>query len=139
MATNPYAAVEEMQPQAGYILDQEILPFQQAVGKPVIIAIDYPSIDQAAMGCIPLSDGSCLDYELLAQPNPDIPGLNINLQAQANAYDAVLSAINSRAWVAGFVAMGYYPPAVLQDKSTSIHGKPASGVVWYWAGKYLGR
>jgi hypothetical protein len=139
LATQPGAPIEEMQAQAANILDQEILPFQQAVDKPVIIAISYPSIDQAALGCIPISGGGCLDYSLLAQPNQDIPELNLNLQAQANAYNAVLSAINERNWVAGYVAMGYYPPAVLQDKSTSIHGKPASGVLWYWSQKYLGR
>lgn len=139
LATQPGAPMEEMQVQAANILDQEILPFQQAVGKPVIIAISYPSIDQAAMGCIPISGGGCLDYNLLAQPNPDIPELNLNLQEQANAYNAVLSAINERSWVAGYIAMGYYPPAVLQDKSTSIHGKPTSGVLWYWTQKYLGQ
>ncbi len=139
LATQPGATVEQMQAQAGNILDQEILPFQQAVGKPVIIAISYPSIDQAATGCIPISGGSCLNYDLLAHPNLDIPELNLNLQAQANAYDAVLSAVNDRSWVSGYIAMGWYPPAVLQDKSTSIHGKPASGVLWYWSQKYLGR
>jgi Glycoside Hydrolase Family 113/Carboxypeptidase regulatory-like domain len=139
LATQPGASIEEMQAQAANILDQEILPFQQAVDKPVIIAISYPSIDQAAMGCIPVSGGGCLDYALLAQPNPDIPELNLNLQTQSNAYNAVFSAINERSWVAGYVAMGYYPPAVLQDKSISIHGKPASGVLWYWSQKYLGR
>jgi hypothetical protein len=139
LATQPGASVEEMQAQAGNILDQEILTFQQAVGKPVIIAIAYPSIDQSATGCIAISGGGCLDYDLLDQPNTDIPELNLNLQAQANTYDAVMSAINERSWVSGYVAMGYYPPATLQDKSTSIHGKPASGVLWYWSQKYLGR
>ncbi len=139
LATQPGATVEEMQAQAGNILDQETLPFQQAINKPVIIAISYPSIDQAATGCIAISGGGCLGYDLLAQPNPDIPELNLNLQAQANAYNAVLSAINERSWVSGYVAMGYYPPAILQDKSISIHGKPASGVLWYWSQKYLGR
>ncbi len=139
LATQPGASVDEMQTQVANILDQEVLPFQQAVGKPVIIAIAYPSIDQAATGCIPISGGGCLDYDLLAQPNSDIPELNLNLLAQADAYNAVLSAINDRSWVSGYLAMGYYPPAVLQDKSTSIHGKPASGVIWYWSQKYLGR
>jgi hypothetical protein len=139
LATQPGMTVEEMRAQAGNILDQDILPFQQAIGKPVIIAISYPSIDQAATGCVAISSGGCLNYDLLTQPNPDIPELNLNLQAQADAFNAVLTAINSRDWVSGYVAMGYYPPAVLQDKSTSIHGKPASGVLWYWSQKYLGR
>jgi hypothetical protein len=76
---------------------------------------------------------------MLNLPNPDIPELALNLQDQANAYNAVLYAINQRGWISGYVSMGYYPPTVLQDKSVSIHGKPASGVLWYWSQKYLGR
>jgi hypothetical protein len=139
LAANLDATVQEMQAQAGNILDQEVLPFQQAINKPVILAISYPSIDQAATGCIAISGGGCLEYDLLAQPNPDIPELKLNLQAQAEAYNAVLAAINDRSWISGYISMGYYPPAVLQDKSTSIHGKPASGVLLFWSQKYLGK
>ena len=139
LASQPGAAIEELQTQAAAIFDQELLPFQQQVQRPVIIAISYPSIDQAATGCIAISGGGCLDYDLLAPPNADIPGLKLNLQAQSDAYNAVLSAINERSWISGYVSMGYYPPALLQDKSTSIHGKPASGVILYWSQKYLGK
>ena len=138
LASQPNASLEEMQAQAASIFDQEILPFQQKFGKPVVIAISYPSIDRGSTGCIAISDGGCLDYEMLSLPNPDIPELILDLQGQANAYNAVLSAINDRSWVSGYVSMGYYPPAILQDKSISIHGKPASGVLWYWNQKYLG-
>ena len=139
LASQPNASLDEMQAQAGSIFDQEILPFQQRIGKPVVIAISYPSIDRGTSGCIAISGGGCLDYDLLTLPNPDIPELVLNLQDQANAYNAVLSAINQRGWISGFVSMGYYPPAILQDKSISVHGKPANGVIWYWSQKYLGR
>jgi len=139
LASQPNASLDEMQAQAGSIFDQDILPFQQRIGKPIIIAISYPSIDRGTSGCIAIAGGGCLDYDLLNLPNPDIPELVLNLQDQANAYNAVLSAINQRGWISGYVSMGYYPPAILQDKSISIHGKPASGVIWYWSQKYLGR
>ena len=139
LASEPNASLDAMQTQASTILDQEILPYQQLVGKPVILALSYPSIDRGSLGCIAVLGGGCLDYDLLAQPNPDIPELVLNLQDQANAYNAVLSAINDRTWVSGYVSMGYYPPTTLQDKSISIHGKPASAVLWYWTQKYLGR
>jgi hypothetical protein len=139
LAGQPNASVDDMQAQAASILDQEILPFQQQFGKPIIIAISYPSIDGGSTGCIPSSGGGCLDYNLLNQPNPDVPELSLSLQEQANAYNAVLSAINARGWISGYVSMGYYPPALLQDKSISIHGKPASGIIWYWSQKFLGR
>ncbi len=139
LASQPDASLEELQAQAAAIFDQELLPFQQQVQRPVIIAISYPSIDQAATGCIAISGGGCLAYDLLAPPNADIPELKLNLQAQADAYNAVLASINERSWISGYVSMGYYPPAILQDKSTSIHGKPASGVMLYWSQKYLGK
>ena len=139
IAEHPETSVSEMQAQTNTIFNRDILPFQQQMGKPVIIAISYPSIDGGAMGCIAISEGKCLDYNLLYPPNPDIPEYIVNLQDQANAYNAVLSAINENDWISGFVSMGYYPPAILQDKSISIHGKPASGVLWYWSQKFLGR
>jgi hypothetical protein len=139
LAAQPGASLEEMQTQAASILDMEIQPFQQQVGKPVILAISYPSIDRSATGCIAIEGGGCLDYALLSPPNTDITALNLDLQAQADAYNAILSAINDRPWIAGYVSMGYYPPAILQDKSISIHGKPTAGVVWYWSMKFLGK
>jgi hypothetical protein len=128
-----------MQAQAASILDQQIQPFQQQVGKPVVILISYPSIDWGATGCIATQGGGCLDYSLLSPSHPDIPELSLSLEEQANAYNAVLSTINERSWVSGYISMGYYPPAVLQDKSTSIHGKPAAGILWYWSQIFLGR
>jgi hypothetical protein len=139
LASQPGASMEELQAQAGATLDQEVLPFQQQVAKPLILALGYPSIDQAATGCIAIQGGTCLDYDLLDPANQDITELNLNLQEQARAYNAVLSAINDRFWINGVISTGYYPPAILRDKSISIHGKPAGGVLWYWSSQFLGR
>jgi hypothetical protein len=139
LASQPGASPEELQAQVVAILDQEVLPFQQQVGKPLILAIAYPSIEQAATGCIAIQGGGCLSYDLLDTLNSDISDLQLDLQAQASAYQAVLSAINQRTWIAGFISTGYYPPAILRDKSISIHGKPAGGVLWYWSSQFLGR
>ena len=49
-----------------------------------------------------------------------------------------LSAINARTWIIGVVSRGFYPPAALQDKSTSVHGKPAADILWYWYPRLLG-
>jgi hypothetical protein len=139
LASQPGASMEEQQAQAGATLDQEVLPFQQQVSKPLILALAYPSIDQAATGCIAIQGGTCLDYDLLDPANQDITELNLNLQEQARAYNAILSAINDRIWINGVISTGYYPPAILRDKSISIHGKPAGGVLWYWSSQFLGR
>jgi hypothetical protein len=57
--------------------------------------------------------------------------------AQAKAYDAVLAAINTQDWIDGVISAGYYPPTILHDKSTSIHGKPAEGVLRSWYSLFL--
>jgi len=61
----------------------------------------------------------------------------VSLQAQAEAYAAILNVINQRDWISGFISSGYYLPAALQDKSASVHGKPASEVLKYWYPKML--
>jgi hypothetical protein len=43
-----------------------------------------------------------------------------------------LAAANRRDWISGFVSMGYYPPAALQDLSGSVHGKPAAELLGLW-------
>ena len=58
---------------------------------------------------------------------------------QMNAYNAMMMAINERGWLHGIVSTEYYPPLPVQDTSASVHGKPASGVLWYWFPFFLGQ
>jgi hypothetical protein len=120
--------VDQMKVEAGQMLDSDVQPFQSALQKPVILAVAYPSVDNAA--------GASLSGSELFQPgNTQVP---VNLQAQADVYQALLMAVNERPWVSGFVSRGYYPPVVLQDASASVHGKPASDLLWYWYPRFLG-
>jgi hypothetical protein len=122
------SSVDDLKAAAGQLLDKDIQPFQTAQGKPVIIAAAYPSMNGAA--------GATLSMPALFQPGPS--QLPVNLQAQADVYQALLSAVNERAWLGGFVSRGYYPPAALQDASASVHGKPAEDELGYWFGRFLG-
>ncbi|MBU0511851.1 MAG: hypothetical protein KJ638_09160, partial [Chloroflexi bacterium] len=70
--------------------------------------------------------------ESLKYPAPDYPLLELGLEDQARAYQAVMAAVSQHEWVGGVVSRGYYPPAVLHDKSTSVHGKPAEEVLHAW-------
>ena len=103
-------------------------PSRLTCNKPVILAVAYPSADNAASASLPVST--------LFQPG----GMQgpVNLQAQADIYQALLMAVNERPWVGGFVSRGYYPPVVLLDASASTHGKPAADVMWYWYPRFLG-
>ena len=130
--------LDAMTAEAGRRMDEELLPFLTASRKPVVIAIDYPSAVGAASACVPAT-GGCLDWTALSRPYPDIATVLLDFQVQTDLYQAVLQAIELREWVSGFVSRGYYPPAALMDKSSSIRGKPAADLVWYWYPRLLGR
>jgi len=124
--------------EAGKLLDQNIAPIQTQVGKPFIIAVSYPSSTSSATGCIPNGANGCFDWTVLNRPNADINNVNLDLQQQVDIYDALFNAINARSWVSGFVSRGYFALVALQDKSASIHGKPAADLLWYWFPRLLG-
>lgn len=128
LAGSSAPSVDEIHAAAGARLDNEIQPFQASLDKPVIIAAAYPSADGAAMAWMPL--------QTLLQPGNGQAA--VNLQAQADIYQALLAAINERPWVSGFVSRGYFPPVVLHDSSASVHGKPAADILWYWYPRFQG-
>jgi hypothetical protein len=122
------SGVDEMRLSAGFLLDSDLQPFQAALGKPLILAAAYPSAAGAA--------GASLPESILLQPGTTQAA--VDLQAQMDIYQALLAAVNDRAWIGGFVSRGYYPPAALQDASASVHGKPAADVLWYWFSRFQG-
>jgi hypothetical protein len=63
----------------------------------------------------------------------------LDLEEQAMAYFALAGAINEQDWIGGLISRGYYPPVILQDKSTSIHGKPAADILEFWYPRFLGK
>jgi len=130
-------SVEEMWAEAGRLLDAEIHPFQTALGKPLVLAVAYPSVTGAARACLPDGEGNCLHWSSLSQPVTGT-SFTVDLQVQMDIYQALLAAVNERDWIGGFVSRGYYPPVALRDGSASIHGKPAADVLWYWYPRLLG-
>jgi hypothetical protein len=138
LATSQTSTKTDYANEAGRILDNEVAPLATVLNKPILIAVSYPSVDGAATGCINTGSG-CLDWATLSRPYPDNASVTLNLQTQADIYEAMLIAVNSRPWISGFISRGYYPPAALQDKSTSIHNKPAADILWYWFPRLLGK
>ena len=126
----------ELYSQAAYRMDSDLLPLYFLCGKPIVLGISYPSADGGITGCLYDSlvtqTGKCLNLEYLSRPRPDIPTIAIDLEEQAIAYQAMFMAVHERDWIGGLVSRGYYPPAALQDKSSSVHGKPAAEVLAYW-------
>ncbi len=132
------ASKADMVNEAGRILDNEVAALPALISKPIILAIAYPSAAGASTGCIPNGAGACLDWTALNRPKADLPAVVLDLQAQADLYEAILTAVNGRPWVSGVVSRGYYPPVALRDKSASVHGKPAADILWYWFPRMLG-
>ena len=134
---SPEPTQGELEESFARLLDTDILPIADQTGKPIILALEYPSANGSASSCIQLTD-RCLPFDLLNQPVPELPEVQLDLQEQVDIYSAAMNAIIARLWITGVVSRGYYPPAALQDTSASIHGKPASDVLWYWFPKILG-
>ncbi len=138
LAANGPATPDAMTTEALNRLDNDILPFLVSAKKPGVLAVDYPSAQGAAQGCVPAEGNGCLDFDALSRPFPDIPSVSLDLKGQADLYQAILQAVNQRDWVSGVISRGYYPPAALMDKSTSVHGKAAADLLWYWFPRFQG-
>ena len=137
LATQAGASKTDLLNQAGKLLDNEVSPLPSLINKPIIIALAYPSASGVTTGCISDGKGGCLDWLDLNQPN-NPASASVDLQSQHDLYEAMFNAINTRPWIGGIVSRGFYPPAALQDKSASVHGKPAADLLWYWFPRLLG-
>ena len=138
LSTSQSATKLDFANEAGRLLDNEVAPLASLLNKPLILAIAYPSASGAASGCIANGTGGCFDLSVLSRPNADISSVSLDLQSQADVYEAMLTALNARSWISGFISRGYYIPAALQGKSTSIHSKPAADILWYWYPRLTG-
>ncbi|MGW8249279.1 MAG: glycoside hydrolase family 113, partial [Anaerolineales bacterium] len=132
LSSRPDASQEELETEAARLIDTALLPLRQRFDKPLFLAPAYASADGTATACLPDPAGGCLPLSALEQPAPDFPAIPLDLQEQVDIYRALLSVINTRTWIDGFISRGYYPPAALQDKSASVHGKPALDILAYY-------
>ncbi len=130
LSTTATPTVEELAAQAGHLLDDSIAPLVNTLHKPVILAAAYPAVVGAAK--------VRKDWQYFNQPTQDDASFPLSLQEQADIYQALLIALDSRPWLKGFVSRGYYPPIALKDKSASVHGKPAAEVLRFWYSRLRG-
>lgn len=138
LSDSPAPDKSELLAEAGRLLDENVAPIQQAINKPFIIALSYPSSTYSATGCIPNGSGGCFDWTALNRPKDDLTTVDLDIQQQTDIYDAMFNAVNARPWVNGLVSRGYFMPVALQDKSASVHSKPAADLLWYWFPRLLG-
>jgi len=142
LADNAEASATDLQKEAKRILNDDVYALwltwkPESGNKSIVIDLAYPSADGILTGCLPDPIVECLPPRSLNYPAPDYPLLELDMKSQARAYDAVLTAINATDWIAGVVSTGYYPPTILHDKSTSVHGKPTEDVLRSWYTRFL--
>ncbi len=130
------SALEDLTNNANLSLDDEVNIFWSDWLKPdnklLVLRIAYPSVAGWNSDCLPDADLPCNQFSDFTTPAPEIPNLGIDFGEQARVYTALLSAATKKSWVSGIISEGYYAPAILQDKSISIHGKPAEEILSQW-------
>ena len=118
-STNP--TVEDLTENFNSLLDNNINKLYAAYQKPVILGINYFSVDGTASAC----NGT--------NSNCSVPDANpIDVSEQADVYQAILKSSIAKTWLLGIVSMDYNPSVSVKDASASINGKPAFKVLTYY-------
>lgn len=111
------------------VLNAQIYPLYEATGKPIIVALGYPSTADAVEGCLLIDEACSNDGVFLAS---EISQSIVDLDLQVSIYNALLPIIADQDWVSGISIRGYNPAVSVMDGSSSIAGKRARDVIWYW-------
>jgi len=121
----------------GNNLDEHIQPFLGEPNLKVWLGLDFPSVSYSQNGCITYPT-QCNSPGIFNFPAPEQPEILISLQEQTNSYNAALPEINRRDWISGVSSRRFLVPGSYQDQSSSIRGKPAADVIWYWYAQMSG-
>jgi len=118
-------------------LDEIIQPLLVDTNLKVWVGLDFPSVSFSQTDCISYPT-LCNSPEIFNFPAPEQPEIQFSLQEQTKMYNAALPEINRRDWISGISSRRFLIPAGLQDQSSSIRGKPAANVIWYWYSQMRG-
>lgn len=120
-------------------LDEIIYPAYSIYNKPILLALDFPSVQGAEKGCINVED-ACYTFEIINQleSTNELNSFVTDLNIQVVLYDSAFKAINDTELVSGIISKEYNPQVALMDYSSSIRGKPSVGIFWYWFPRLLG-
>jgi len=119
----PPVSNSEMITDFGSSLDTLVSPIAVQFNKPVLIGLQIPSNTESLSGCKDIN-GSCL--------SSTSGSFSADMETQAKVYNAAAVASFSRPWISGFISRGYYPYLKMQDTGSSIYGKPAFDILWFW-------
>ena len=119
--------LEELKSRTSAILDSAVYNLYAVYQKPIIIALDYPSLDGSASNCLNYSN-SCQEF----LQTTETPLKYVDQQEQAQVYQAMFEESLQRTWIYGLVSQGYNPAVQVLDNSASIYGKSAEIVLSYY-------
>ena len=118
------SAVTDLRARAANVLDTDIYKLYATFQKPIILGINYTSIDGTASDCLN-SNSPCVTL----YRNSSHETLPVDVDEQADVYRAILQEVAARPWVLGIVSQGLNPAVAVQDASSSVLGKPAMQVL----------
>jgi hypothetical protein len=119
--------LDELKSRAATILDSGVYNLYATYQKPIIIALNYPSLDGSASNCLNFSN-SCQEF----LQTTDTPLKYVDQEEQAQVYQAIIEQSLQRTWIYGLVAQGYNPAVQVLDNSSSTYGKSAEIVLSYY-------
>lgn len=127
LTTSESPSVGELRERFSAILDDDIYNLYATYRKPLILALNYASIDGSASNCLNFSN-SCEKF-IRSESNPYS---GADLEEQALVYQAIIGEAVQRDWIYGLVSQGYNPSVLVEDHSWSTYGKPAGVVLSHY-------
>ena len=120
-------------------LENEIFATYSEYDKQILIGLNFPSVKGVERGCI-MAEEVCYDFDIINKLDSNIvaKSFEVDLINQVNLYHAAFNAINEAEWIDGVISQEYNPQVAIMDISSSVRGKPANGVFWYWFPRMLG-
>jgi hypothetical protein len=117
-------SVSDLRSRVANVLDADIYKLYATFQKPIILGIDYTSIDGTSSDCLNFNSPCVTLYK-----NSSHETLPVDVDEQADVYRAILQEVAARPWVLGIVSQGLNPAVAVQDASSSVLGKPAMQVL----------
>jgi hypothetical protein len=129
IAFSTESTMEELAYNFQVAVNSQVYDVYQRTQKPIFVGLAYPSVTGASSGC------NLLDYECSNDGiflNSEIAPFPIDLDEQVLIYNSVLPILADQEWINGIAIRGFDPTITTLDGSSSVFGKPALDVVWYW-------
>ena len=123
------ATFQDITSGASEVLDGVPASIYSKYQKPIILGLQYASIDGSAANCVGYSENCS---QLLAGQRSEAEKYPIDLTEQAMVYQAFYKQSLSRDWIVGLFSLGYDPAAIVRDEGYSVRGKPAMDVITYY-------